>query len=78
MLADESTYLAANEKEMPGVPADVKAAMQSAAKARNMPKDVYANKNTRSAVDPIRIFLSPPTTQSGHSGLCRCTDADYR
>nr|MBA2635508.1 M3 family metallopeptidase [Sphingomonas sp.] len=56
VLADESTYLAANEKEMRGVPADMKAAMKSAAKARSMPADVYAIKNTRSAVDPILTF----------------------
>ncbi|MEJ7776759.1 MAG: M3 family metallopeptidase [Sphingomicrobium sp.] len=56
VLADETTYLAANEKEMRGVPADMKAAMKSAAKARSMPADVYAIKNTRSAVDPILTF----------------------
>ena len=56
VLADESTYLAANEKEMRGVPADVKAAMKSAAKDRKMPADVYAIKNTRSAVDPILTY----------------------
>ena len=56
VLADESTYLAANEKEMKGVPADVKAAMKAAAKERKMPGDVYAIKNTRSAVDPILTF----------------------
>nr|MBA3525395.1 M3 family metallopeptidase [Sphingomonas sp.] len=56
VLADESTYLAANEKELRGVPADVKAAMKSAGKARSMPADVYAIKNTRSAVDPILTF----------------------
>ena len=56
VLADESTYIAANEREMKGVPADMKAAMKAAAKQRNMPGDVYAIKNTRSAVDPILTF----------------------
>jgi peptidyl-dipeptidase Dcp len=56
VLADESTYLAANEQEMKGVPADVKASMKAAAKERKMPGDVYAIKNTRSAVDPILTF----------------------
>jgi len=56
VLADESTYIAANEREMRGVPADMKAAMKAAAKERNMPGDVYAIKNTRSAVDPILTF----------------------
>jgi peptidyl-dipeptidase Dcp len=56
VLADESTYIAANEKEMAGVPADVKAAMKAAAGKQNLPADVYAIKNTRSAVDPILTF----------------------
>ncbi|HVM38453.1 MAG TPA: M3 family metallopeptidase [Sphingomicrobium sp.] len=56
VLADESTYIAANEREMKGVPADMKAAMKAAARQRNMPGDVYAIKNTRSAVDPILTF----------------------
>ncbi|MDQ3247198.1 MAG: M3 family metallopeptidase [Pseudomonadota bacterium] len=58
VLADESTYLAANEKEMGGIPADVKAALKAAAKQRNMPADAYAIKNTRSAVDPILTYAS--------------------
>jgi peptidyl-dipeptidase Dcp len=56
VLADESTYLAANEAEMKGVPEDVKNAAKAAAKAQNMPADVYAIKNTRSAVEPILTF----------------------
>ena len=56
VLADESTYIAANEKEMAGVPADMKAAMKAAAKKQKLPGDVYAIKNTRSAVDPILTF----------------------
>ncbi len=56
VLADESTHLAANEAEMKGVPEDVKAAAKAAAKERNLPADVYAIVNTRSAVDPILTF----------------------
>jgi peptidyl-dipeptidase Dcp len=56
VLKDESTYIAANEAEMKGVPQDVKNAAKAAAKAQNMPADVYAIKNTRSAVDPILTF----------------------
>jgi peptidyl-dipeptidase Dcp len=56
VLADESTYTAANAKELAGVPADIKASMKSAAKAQGLPADVYAIKNTRSAVDPILTF----------------------
>jgi peptidyl-dipeptidase Dcp len=56
VLADESTHIAANEKEMRGVPADVKAGAKSAAKERNLPADVYAIVNTRSAVDPVLTF----------------------
>jgi peptidyl-dipeptidase Dcp len=56
VLADESTYIAANEKEMAGVPNDIKASMKAAAKAKALPADVYAIKNTRSAVDPILTF----------------------
>jgi peptidyl-dipeptidase Dcp len=56
VLADESTYITATEAQMKGVPADVKAAMASAAKQRNMAAGSYAIKNTRSAVDPILTF----------------------
>ena len=56
VLADESTHIAANESEMKGVPEDVKAAAKAAAKERNLPADVYAIVNTRSAVDPILTF----------------------
>jgi peptidyl-dipeptidase Dcp len=56
VLADESTHIAANEKEMRGVPQDVKAAAKAAAKERNLPGDVYAIVNTRSAVDPVLTF----------------------
>jgi peptidyl-dipeptidase Dcp len=56
VLADESTHLAANEGEMKGVPADVKAAAAAAGKERNLPPGVYAIVNTRSAVDPILTF----------------------
>ncbi len=54
VLADESTYLAATEAELKGVPADIKAAAAAAAKAQG--KLGYAIKNTRSAVDPILTF----------------------
>jgi peptidyl-dipeptidase Dcp len=56
VLADESTHIAANEAEMKGVPQDVKNAAKAAAKERNLPADVYAIVNTRSAVDPILTF----------------------
>ena len=56
LLADESTYIAATEAEMKGVPADVKAAAAAAAKAQGLPAGSYAVKNTRSAVDPILTF----------------------
>jgi peptidyl-dipeptidase Dcp len=56
VLKDESTYLAANEAEMKGVPQDVKNAALAAAKAQNLPAGVYAIKNTRSAVDPVLTF----------------------
>jgi len=56
VLADESTHLVATDAEMRGVPEDVKAAAKAAAKERNLPGDVYAIVNTRSAVDPILTF----------------------
>ncbi|HEY7810165.1 MAG TPA: M3 family metallopeptidase [Allosphingosinicella sp.] len=56
VLADESTHIAANEAEMKGVPQDVKDAAKAAAKERNLPADVYAIVNTRSAVDPILTY----------------------
>jgi len=56
VLADEGTHLAANEAEMKGVPQDVKNAAKAAARERNLPGDVYAIVNTRSAVDPILTF----------------------
>jgi len=56
VLADESTYIQATEAELAGVPADMKAAYASAAKAQGMPAGTYAIKNTRSAVDPLLTF----------------------
>ncbi len=56
VLADESTYIFATEAEMKGVPADMKAAYASAAKAQGKPAGTYAIKNTRSAVDPLLTF----------------------
>ncbi|QIL02140.1 M3 family metallopeptidase [Sphingomonas sinipercae] len=54
VLADESTYLFATEAQLKGVPADMKAAYASAAKAQG--KAGFAIKNTRSAVDPLLTF----------------------
>jgi len=56
VLADESTYIFATEAEMKGVPADMKAAYASAAKAHGKPAGTFAIKNTRSAVDPLLTF----------------------
>jgi peptidyl-dipeptidase Dcp len=56
VLADESTYIFASEAQMKGVPADMKAAYASAAKAQGKPAGTYAIKNTRSAVDPLLTF----------------------
>jgi peptidyl-dipeptidase Dcp len=56
VLADESTYIFATEAEMKGVPADMKAAYASAAKAQGKPAGTFAIKNTRSAVDPLLTF----------------------
>jgi peptidyl-dipeptidase Dcp len=56
VLADESTYIAATEAEMKGVPQDIKAAAASAARERNLPAGSYAIVNTRSAVDPVLTF----------------------
>jgi peptidyl-dipeptidase Dcp len=56
VLADESTYIAATEAEMAGVPQDVKAAAASAAQERKLPAGSYAIVNTRSAVDPVLTF----------------------
>jgi peptidyl-dipeptidase Dcp len=56
VLADEGTHVAANEAEMRGVPADVKAAAAAAGKERGLPPGVYAIVNTRSAVDPVLTF----------------------
>jgi peptidyl-dipeptidase Dcp len=56
VLADESTYIQATEAQLKGVPADMKAAYASAAKAQEMPAGSYAIKNTRSAVDPLLTF----------------------
>ncbi|MDQ3483277.1 MAG: M3 family metallopeptidase [Pseudomonadota bacterium] len=56
VLADESTYIQATEAQMKGVPADMKAAMASAARERKQPAGTFAIKNTRSAVDPILTF----------------------
>jgi peptidyl-dipeptidase Dcp len=56
VLADESTYIQANEAQMRGVPQDMKAAMAAAARERGQPAGTFAIKNTRSAVDPILTF----------------------
>ncbi len=56
VLADESSYIFASEAQMKGVPADMKAAYASAAKAQGKPAGTYAIKNTRSAVDPLLTF----------------------
>ena len=56
VLADESTYIQATEAQLKGVPADMKAAYASAAKAQGMPAGTFAIKNTRSAVDPLLTF----------------------
>jgi peptidyl-dipeptidase Dcp len=56
VLADESTYISATAAELDGVPADMKAAYASAAKAQGKPAGTYAIKNTRSAVDPLLTF----------------------
>jgi len=56
VLADESTFITANEAEMAGVPQDVKAASASAAQERKLAPGSYAIVNTRSAVDPILTF----------------------
>ncbi|MBA3834623.1 MAG: M3 family metallopeptidase, partial [Sphingomonas sp.] len=56
VLADESTYIQATEAQMKGVPADMKAAMASAARERKQPAGTFAIKNTRSAVDPVLTF----------------------
>jgi peptidyl-dipeptidase Dcp len=56
VLADASTYIFASEAQMKGVPADMKAAYASAAKAQGKPAGTYAIKNTRSAVDPLLTF----------------------
>lgn len=56
VLADESTYIRVTEAELEGVPADMKAAYASAAKAQGMPAGSYAIKNTRSAVDPLLTY----------------------
>lgn len=56
VLADESTYIAATDGELKGVPADVKAAAASAAQERKLPAGSFAIVNTRSAVDPILTY----------------------
>lgn len=56
VLADESTFIAATETELKGVPADVKAAAAAAAKERQLPAGQFAIVNTRSAVDPVLTF----------------------
>jgi peptidyl-dipeptidase Dcp len=56
VLADESTFIAATEAELAGVPADVKAAAAAAAREKNLPAGQFAIINTRSAVDPILTF----------------------
>ncbi len=58
LLADEGTHTTANEKELAGVPADVKGAALEAAKGRNLPAGTYALKNTRSIVEPVLTFGS--------------------
>jgi peptidyl-dipeptidase Dcp len=61
VLADESTYIAATDSELTGVPVDVKAAAASAATERKLPAGSYAIVNTRSAVDPILTYANNRT-----------------
>jgi peptidyl-dipeptidase Dcp len=56
LLADESTYTAATEADLAGVPADVKDAAAAAAKEAGQAAGTYAIANTRSAVEPVLSF----------------------
>jgi len=56
LLADESTYTAATEADLAGVPADVKDAAAAAAKDAGQAAGTYAIANTRSAVEPVLSF----------------------
>ncbi|UUR09206.1 M3 family metallopeptidase [Sphingomonas glaciei] len=56
LLADEGTFTQASEAEMAGVPADIKAAAASVAKAKGLPAGTYAIRNTRSAFEPVLTF----------------------
>lgn len=56
LLADEGSFTEASEAEMAGVPADVKAAAASVAKAKGLPAGRYAIRNTRSAFEPVLTF----------------------
>jgi peptidyl-dipeptidase Dcp len=58
VLADENTFVVATEKELAGVPADVKGAAAAAAESQKLPAGSFAIKNTRSAVDPVLTFAS--------------------
>jgi peptidyl-dipeptidase Dcp len=56
LLADENKHVAANAREMAGVPKDVRDATAAAAKEKGLPPGVFAIVNTRSAVDPLLTY----------------------
>jgi peptidyl-dipeptidase Dcp len=56
LLADEGTFIQANEAEMAGVPADIKAVAASVARDKGLPAGTYAIRNTRSAFEPVLTF----------------------
>jgi peptidyl-dipeptidase Dcp len=58
LLADEATFIQANEADMVGVQQDVKDAAAAVAKAKGLAAGSYAIRNTRSAVDPVLSFGS--------------------
>ncbi|MGF1550606.1 MAG: M3 family metallopeptidase [Sphingomonadaceae bacterium] len=56
VLADESSYIAATEAELAGVPESVRQGLAAAAEEKGLPPGSYAIMNTRSAVDPVLSF----------------------
>ena len=58
LLADEGTFIQASAAEMAGIPDDVRNAAAEVAKAKRLPADSFAVRNTRSAVDPVLSFAS--------------------
>ena len=58
LLADEGTFIQASAAEMAGIPDDVRNAAAEVAKAKKLPADSFAVRNTRSAVDPVLSFAS--------------------